>query len=388
MKRRILTVFTAAALLLGGLAGCAAPEPERLTTYAMGSVVQQTVYGSEGQEVAAQAASAIQELENRISWRVEGSAVARLNASAGDDKCDAYDDLLLTARGLAEQTDGAFDPTIGPVTRLWDFDGEPHVPDPKELAAALELVDYRRLRSGFACEEQEDGSNFTYGTMTLETPGMAVDLGALGKGAACDEALKIYRKAVQDQKLQGAVIAVGGSVAVFGQKPDKTPWRIAVRDPKTDGTLGEIEMNSGFVSTSGSYEKTFTENGKTYHHILDPSTGYPAESGLVSVTVWMRSATQYDAWETSAKDVPLSKEGRDALGIDIPTHPLYNGAAADALSTACFVLGVKDSLPVLEKFGAQAIFITENDEIYCTDDIREAFTLDPDKGYTLRETLP
>ena len=378
MKRRITILLAAAALLVGGGAGCAASEPERLTTYAMGSVVQQTVYGSEGQEVAAQAASSIQELENRISWRVEGSAVARLNAGAGNDKCDAYDDLLLTARGLAEETDGAFDPTIGPVTRLWDFDGEPHVPDPKELAAALELVDYQRLRSGFACEEQEDGSNFTYGTMYLETPGMAVDLGALGKGAACDAALSGYEamRRLHPGSVTGAVIAVGGSVAVFGQKPDKTPWRVAVRDPKTDGTLGEIEMNSGYVSTSGSYEKTFTENGKTYHHILDPSTGYPAESGLVSVTVWM-----------------TGKEGAGSTGLNARSQTggiaYYNhGAAADALSTACFVLGVKDSLPVLEKFGAEAIFITEDDEIYCTDGIREAFTLDPDKGYTLKETLP
>ena len=378
MKRRITILLAAAALLVGGGAGCAASEPERLTTYAMGSVVQQTVYGSEGQEVAAQAASSIQELENRISWRVEGSAVARLNAGAGNDKCDAYDDLLLTARGLAEETDGAFDPTIGPVTRLWDFDGEPHVPDPKELAAALELVDYQRLRSGFACEEQEDGSNFTYGTMYLETPGMAVDLGALGKGAACDAALSGYEamRRLHPGSVTGAVIAVGGRVAVFGQKPDQTPWRVAVRDPKTDGTLGEIEMNSGYVSTSGSYEKTFTENGKTYHHILDPSTGYPAESGLVSVTVWM-----------------TGKEGAGSTGLNARSQTggiaYYNhGAAADALSTACFVLGVKDSLPVLEKFGAEAIFITEDDEIYCTDGIREAFTLDPDKGYTLKETLP
>ena len=384
-------MFTSAALLVGGLAGCAAPEPERLTTYAMGSVVQQTVYGSEGQEVAAQAASAIQELENRISWRVEGSDVRRLGGTLPVAVDARTFRVLQTAVAVGQASmfrqdqsmdvgwpKYALDITMAPVIKLWDFDGEPRVPAWEEIVAALARVGLRNVH----LYENKEG-----GTVLLEN-GVSLDLGALGKGSACDEALKLYRKAVQDQKLQGAVIAVGGSVAVFGQKPDKTPWRIAVRDPKTDGTLGEIEMNSGFVSTSGSYEKTFTENGKTYHHILDPSTGYPAESGLVSVTVWMPGATQYDAWETSARDVPLSKEGRDALGIDIPTHPLYNGGVADALSTACFVLGVKDSLPVLEKFGAQAIFITENDEIYCTDDIREAFTLDPDKGYTLKETLP
>ncbi len=386
-------MFAATALLVGGLAGCAAPEPERLTTYAMGSVVQQTVYGSGGKEAAAQAASSIQELENRISWRVEGSDVRRLGGTLPVAVDARTFRVLQTAvevgrASMFRQDQSmdvgwpkfALDITMAPVIKLWDFDGEPRVPAWEELVAALARVGLENVH----LYENAEG-----GTVLLEN-GVSLDLGALGKGTACDAALSGYEamRRLHPGSVTGAVIAVGGSVAVFGQKPDQTPWRIAVRDPKTDGTLGEIEMNSGFVSTSGSYEKTFTENGKTYHHILDPSTGYPAESGLVSVTVWMPGATQYDAWETSAKDVPLSREGRDALGIDIPTHPLYNGAAADALSTACFVLGVKDSLPVLEKFGAQAIFITEDDEIYCTDEIREAFTLDPDKGYTLKETLP
>ena len=379
MKTKCTAFLLAGALLLGCFSACAAPEPERLTTFAMGSVVQQTVYGSEGQEVAAQAASSIQELENRISWRVEGSDVRRLGGTLPVAVDARTFRVLQTAvevgrASMFRQDQSmdvgwpkfALDITMAPVIKLWDFDGEPRVPAWEELVAALARVGLENVH----LYENAEG-----GTVLLEN-GVSLDLGALGKGAACDEALKIYRHAAWDQKLQGAVIAVGGSVAVFGQKPDKTPWRIAVRDPKTDGTLGEIEMNSGFVSTSGSYEKTFTENGKTYHHILDPSTGYPAESGLVSVTVWM-----------------TGKEGAGSTGLNARSQTgeiaFYNhGAAADALSTACFVLGLEDSLPLLEQFGAEAIFITEEDQIYCTEGIREAFTLDPDKGYTLTETLP
>ena len=112
-----------------------------------------------------------------------------------------------------------------------------------------------------------------------------------------------------------------------------------------------LSLSGGFLSTSGSYEKQFTENGVTYHHILDPDTGYPAESGLLSVTVWSSS-----------------------------------GALSDALSTACFVLGMEDSLPVLEQFDSGAVFITQDHQIYVTENLESAFSLTAE-GYSLAGTL-
>ena len=170
----------------------------------------------------------------------------------------------------------------------------------------------------------------------------------MGKGAACDAALEAYAASGVDR----AVVAVGGSVGVYGEKPFSQPWQIAVRDPRGEGSLGTLSIRSGFVSTSGSYEKQFTENGKTYCHLLDPKTGYPAESGLVSVTVWSKA-----------------------------------GALSDALSTACFVLGLEESLPLLDEFEAEAVFITEEHEIYVTQGLQEAFQL-KSGDYAQRELSP
>ena len=175
----------------------------------------------------------------------------------------------------------------------------------------------------------------------------ALDLGAVGKGAACDAAVDAYEEA----GINRAVVSVGGSVGVYGEKPGGQPWTIALRDPDTEGSLGTLSLASGFLSTSGSYEKQFTEDGVTYHHLLDPDTGYPAESGLLSVTVW---------------------SGR--------------GTLSDALSTACFVLGLEDSLPVLEQFDSEAVFITEDHQIYVTEGLADAFSL-TGEGYTLAGTV-
>lgn len=305
-----------------------------LTTYSMGSYVQQTVYGS-GREEAAQAAStAVAELEDLISWRVEGSDIARLNQEAGTGflQIDPQTwDILHTAQEVCQASGGAFDITIAPISWLWDFDEDPHLPQQSTIESLLPAVDYTQLSL------KEDG------TAALQSHSAALDLGSVGKGAACDAAVAAYKEAGVDR----AVVAVGGSVGVWGEKPFGQLWNIAVRDPDSEGSLGTLSVPSGFLSTSGSYEKQFEEDGVTYHHILDPKTGYPAESGLVGVTIWSDS-----------------------------------GVLSDALSTACFVLGMEESLPLLEQFGCGAVFITEDHQIYVTENLADAFRLDSD-NYTL-----
>lgn len=305
-----------------------------LTTYSMGSYVQQTVYGS-GREEAAQAAStAVAELEGLISWRVEGSDIARLNQAAGTDflRIDPQTwDILHTAQEVCQASGGAFDITIAPISWLWDFDEDLHLPQQSTIESLLPAVDYTQLSL------KEDG------TAALRSHSAALDLGSVGKGAACDAAVAAYKEAGVDR----AVVAVGGSVGVWGEKPFGQHWNIAVRDPDSEGSLGTLSVPSGFLSTSGSYEKQFEEDGVTYHHILDPETGYPAESRLVGVTIWSGS-----------------------------------GVLSDALSTACFVLGMEESLPLLEQFGCGAVFLTEDHQIYVTENLADAFHLDSD-NYTL-----
>ena len=342
-QARVLTLclLGAAAVLLGAALWLnlrAGGSGTTLTTYAMGSYIQQTVYGAGAEEAARQASSAVTELENLISWRVEDSDIATLNQEAGGEFQDIDPqtwDILNTALQVCQASGGAFDITIAPISWLWDFDENPRLPQAETIEALLPAVNY------------EDVSLLEDGTAALQTHSTALDLGAVGKGAACDAAVAAY----EESGVNRAVVSVGGSVGVYGEKPGGQPWTIALRDPDTEGSLGTLSLASGFLSTSGSYEKQFTEDGVTYHHLLDPDTGYPAESGLLSVTVWSGS-----------------------------------GTLSDALSTACFVLGLEDSLPVLEQFDSEAVFITEDHQIYVTEGLADAFSL-TGEGYTLAGTV-
>lgn len=305
-----------------------------VTTFSMGSYVQQTVYGSDREEAARLAANAVSELEDLISWRKGDGDVGQLNANAGDEFIEIDERtqrVLKTCLEVCEASDGAFDITIAPVSRLWSFDENPHLPSAEMIEKFVQKVDYTTF------------SLLDDGTAALRKFDTALDLGAVGKGAACDEAVQSYA----ESGVSRGIVAVGGSVGVYGEKPFGKPWTIAVRDPNSDGTLGTLAIYEGFLSTSGSYEKSFTEDGEEYHHILNPDTGYPAESGFVSVTVKSDS-----------------------------------GALSDALSTACFVLGLDDSLPLLEKFNAEAVFITEDNEIFVTDGLADCFTLSSNR-YTV-----
>jgi len=310
------------------------------TNYAMGTYVQQTVYGKNAQAAATAAAKKTGELESLISWRITDSDIYKLNQASGSDwvKLDARTIALLQkSLDVAQKSGGAFDPTILPITSMWDFGGSnQHVPAKSDISKYLKYVNFNDLRVN-----TEDS------TASLKLHYMAVDLGAIGKGAACDEAVAAYRQAGADC----GVVAVGGSVGVFGAKADKSAWHIAVRDPRSTETqsasMGTIDLASGFVSTSGTYEKTFTENGVTYHHLLNPKTGYPENNGLISVTV-----------------------------------VCDNGALSDALSTACFVLGKEKGAALLKEYNAAGIFIDTKNRVFVTDKIGNSFKI-VNKQYNL-----
>jgi len=307
-----------------------------VATYSMDSYVQQTVYGKDRETAASDAASAVQLLENRISWRVEDSDIQKLNAHAGQDwiKLSAETmELLLLMQDVAEQSGGAFDVTIAPVSRLWDFDGaRQEVPDADLLAEMTGNVGYPNLRLD---PEQK--------TASLKYSSNAVDLGMVCKGAACDAAAEVYAA----HRVSGAVIAVGSSVGLYGEKNSGQPWNIAVYDPASTEALGTLSLMSGFISTTDSGLNAFEENGIRYHAVLDPATGYPAESGLTSVTVVSTS-----------------------------------GALSDALSAACFVLGPEDGLKLLETYGAEGLFVDTSGTVTLTDGLKSAFTL-TGKTYTI-----
>lgn len=307
-------------------------QTSELTTYAMGTVFLQTVSGRSAQQAEADASAAISALDGLISRNSQDSDISRLNRSAGGGSIsvDARTaQLLRLSLELAGLSGGMWDPTILPLSSLWNFDGGAEtVPEESEIRAAAGLVDYTCLSADAdAC------------TASLAKKGMGVDLGGIGKGAACSAAVEVYRTA----GVQSAIISAGGSsIGVFGTKADGSLWRIAVRDPRTPdsdaGTMGELEIASGYVSTSGVYEKCFRLDGVLYHHLLNPKTGYPQQNGLVSVTVTASS-----------------------------------GELSDGLSTACFLLGREKSLPLLGRYGAGAVFISDDGSVFVTENLRGSF---------------
>lgn len=312
------------------------PQKHEATTYSMGSYVQQTVYGKAGEEATVQAADTVQALENRLSWKISNSDIKKLNDAAGKNWITLPPDtleILAAAQDVAENSQGAFDITLAPISHLWDFENQRHtVPNSDQLNEMLQNVGYAFLRLDLE-------SN----TASLKYLANAVDLSAIEKGAACDAAIQVYEKAEVD----AAIISVGSSVGVYGTKSSGAPWNIAIQDPNSENTLGALSIDSGFVSTSAIDERSFEQDGTLYHHLLDPRTGYPAENDLLSVTVVSDS-----------------------------------GILSDALSYACFVLGIQDSTDLLAQYDAEALFVDKTGVITVTDGLKEAFELTAD-GYTM-----
>lgn len=346
-KLSVLAFSMGISMLAGGCSKESAREPDvyQLSGTAMGTLVTETIY-----TVGENPASSVLELLNRtedryLSWREEESDIGKVNLQAGQGAA-AVDgrtmEYLEETLQLSRDSGGAFDPTMGQLTSLWDVEAEnPRVPGRKKIRQCLKESGYEKIHlsnSGTPQVELEEG--------------VSIDLGAVGKGIGCDEAAELLR---EDSQVQGAVAAVGGSVLTLGSKPDGSPWSVAVRDPRggADELLGVIKLEGeAYVSTSGDYEKYFIQEGKRYHHILDPFTGYPADSGLISVTV---------------------------LGKD--------GLISDGLSTACFVLGMEKGADLLEKYQAEGIFVDEEKQVYVTKGLMENFELSA-SGYVVFPLSP
>lgn len=319
----------AACVFLAGCGGEAAEKHNR-NFFAMDTYMTMTAYGPHAEDGLRDAEARIRTLEEELSVTKEGSDVWRVNhrtKDASDLGADAAE-AVGTALTIAKDTQGALDPTIYPVVEAWGFTKDhQQVPSPEALADALARTGWTRARL--------DGR-----TLTLE-PGMEIDLGAVGKGYAGREAGRVLREA----GVTNAILSLGGNIEAVGAKPDGSPWKVGLKAPDSEGYAGMIAVKDAAVVTSGSYERYFTdEQGRRYHHILDPATGRPAENGLLSVTV---------------------------VGPD--------GLVCDALSTALFVMGKDRAAAYWRARGDFAmILIEEGRRVTVTDNLAEDFSLLPD----------
>ena len=292
--------FLALILCVFLLWGCTPAVPSAQSyVFCMDTVMELSVTGNDAEEALAAMSTLLRELEDDWAANDENSVVAALNR--GENIADSEQQALLDAAlALQVRTGGAFDPTLYAVTSAWGFPTDEYrVPTEDELAEAL---------------EQE-----------------LWDLGAAVKGYAGQRLAEL----LEEYDVERALLNLGGNIQTYGEKADGSPWQVGIQDPEfAEDYLGIISVTgTASIVTSGDYQRYFEQDGVVYHHILDPETGYPADSGLSSVTVICR-----------------------------------DGLTADALSTALFVMGLEDAVEFWRASDDfEAVFVTKEGVIYATE---------------------
>ncbi|MGN1349720.1 MAG: FAD:protein FMN transferase [Anaerovoracaceae bacterium] len=347
---RIVAVAAALFLAAGLLAGCGAGQPgaagtgggnaapDTRTVFAMDTVMNLTAYGG-GEEVLDQAEARIRQLEKLFSATDPESEIYAVNRDG--QGAVSEDTFALTEYGLqlCRQTEGALDLSVYPVVKAWGFTtGQFRVPGAEELAQLLSHVDYRKIRLDSESR-----------TISLE-PGMMMDLGSIAKGYTGDQVIRI----LEEKGVESALLDLGGNIQTLGPKPDGSDWRIAVQNPEepsSDNYLGIVEVRDCAVVTSGGYERYFEgSDGTRYWHIMDPATGTPADSGLISVTV---------------------------VGDC--------GVYCDALSTSLFIMGEEKAAQFWRDHGDfDMILVGSDHQITVTEGLRDRFTLMDTEDYEVK----
>lgn len=325
MRRRVWALALALVALLSACGpGAVKEEPFIEEFLAMDTAMRLTVYGQGAGEAAGLARERVLELEALLSVTDENSDICAANRNGGGALHADTAALLERALALCGETGGALDVSVYPVVRAWGFTtGAYRVPEEAELAALLERVDYTRIS--------------LEGTVLTLPEGMELDLGAVAKGWTGDRLMELLRR----EGITSAIVELGGNVQALGSKPDGSPWRVAVQAPDGSGYAGALEITDCAAVTSGGYQRYFEQDGETYCHIIDPADGRPARSGLASVTV-------------------VAEEG----------------AAADALSTALFVLGRERGEALWrERGGFECVFIGEDGSVAVTQGLEGRFSL-------------
>ena len=252
--------------------------------FAMDTYMTLTAYGDRAEEAVDAGEKEIRRIEELVSTGIETSEVSRFNEQGEADISEDTEYLLDRSLELYRDTDGIFDITIYPVMKAWGFtDQNFRVPEEEELDALLTSVGADEL-------------TVSDGHVSAGKPGMQIDFGGIAKGYTSGRIMDLFRQ----NDIKHAVISLGGNVQTLNDKPDGSAWRVAVEDPKdTSVYIGIVEVKNKAVITSGGYERYFEEDGQTYHHIIDPASGCPANSGLTSVTIVSEDGTLADGLSTS-----------------------------------------------------------------------------------------
>ena len=282
-----LLLTASLAVLLLPLAACSREEYRRITIFTMDTPVTIQINSSYSgaDHVLAECERILNRLDGLLSRTREGSDVWRINHNLVTEGLDADTVALLrTAIYVSEQTDGAFDVTVAPLIELWETCRDAgRLPEESELERARGLVDYRALTL--------EGD-----TLTKSDADVRIDLGGIAKGYAADVVADYLRSC----GVEYGLVNFDSCIAAVGEKPDGSPFRIAIRDPSdTSGVVGYVTLDGGVLSVTGDYERYYEIDGQRYHHVLSPRTGRPAETVWHSVAVVCGSGAVADAMSTA-----------------------------------------------------------------------------------------
>jgi thiamine biosynthesis lipoprotein len=293
----------------------------------------------------------IKKLELLLNYFSDKSEITAINKAAGTSpvKVSAETlEMMQKTLEISKATRGTFDPTIAPLIKLWDFSSKgtarraPTIPSANMIKDALKLVDYEKIHI------------YNNSEVFLAEKGMEIDLGGIAKGYAADKAME----AIKAKGIKAALVAVAGDIRGFGSSTSGNAWKVGIQDPRPEtgsekpweDIFASLYLEDMAISTSGDYQRFFIKDGKRYHHILDPATGFPAESDLLSASVIA-----------------------------------HEGYMADGLSTAVFALGAEKGMTLLKTMGVEGVLVDRNRKVFVTEGIRGKIEI-LNKEYTVTKT--
>ncbi len=314
------------------------------TMYYLGTVNEVTLYTKsnekEANDILNNCENIIKDIDNKMNPSTLSSDIYKINENAGKSYTKVSPDtfkVIKTALNFSDLSDGHFDVSVGSLVQLWNIGNEKaRVPSQDEINSVLPTINYKNI----ILDEKNN-------SVMLKHKGTKLDLGGIAKGYAADKVVEYLKK----QKIEGSIVNLGGNIFTIGSKDGKNKFNIGVQDPtKPRGNaIGSISTTDNSVVTSGIYERYIEKNGKIYHHILSPKTGYPVENELSSVTIVSN-----------------------------------NSMNCDALSTTAFSIGTEEGLKLIESLpNTEAIFITKDKKIYLTPGLKDSFNL-KDSTFTIQ----
>lgn len=347
MKRKVLTaagICIGILILTEGSRYFVQNQKCQKQLFAMDTYMEFTAYGKNSEKAVDAAIEEVQKLDAMLSAENSKSEVYALNEQGNLQATDDLAELILRGKEIYQETDGLFDDTIYPVMKLWGFPtGNYHVPTAAEVQKKLALVDENKVEIQTRDSDEKGRDSKEKAKFVTLGADQQIDFGGIAKGYTGQKLAELF----QEYGVSSALVSLGGNIQAIGTKPDGSSWKVGIRDPKggQQDYIGVLFVKNQAVVTSGGYERYFEEDGKTYIHIINPRTGYPADGDLLSVTIVSR-----------------------------------DGTLADGMSTALYIMGYEKACQFWRQHREEfnVILVTDDGKIHISENLKENFQTECD----------